>query len=119
MLEHDDASKLAYGWWAQAVRNHAKWGDEGPFALIAVMTEELGEVARAVIDLHYDSQVGKAYGADTTAPAADFDKIRHEVSDLAAVCFQLIACVDAIEHGERTPTRIEGIGGINIEGSKL
>lgn len=77
--DHD----LASHWLRKAKANQRKWGKQDLKTLCVVATEELGEISQAVLDaIHSDG---------------DGSRIREEVDDLAAVCFQLQWAMDCHE----------------------
>jgi NTP pyrophosphatase (non-canonical NTP hydrolase) len=59
-----------------------KWGvqDHDPLAWLAILTEEVGEVAKEVNEVHFRGKSGEAY--------------RAELIQVAAVAVAMVECVD-------------------------
>jgi NTP pyrophosphatase (non-canonical NTP hydrolase) len=78
MFEYLDSQRIAQRMVNQSKQNHGKWGDQDRYSLMVVLMEEVGEVARAILDDEHD-------------PTKDcFDDIESEIIDTGAVLLQLI-----------------------------
>jgi len=72
----------------QLEKNQAKWGGQGAERLVVVLTEEIGEVARAVLEM-----------VTATTPAAALKwrkRAQAEAVDVAAVCAELSRTVEIV-----------------------
>ena len=74
-------------WDEKARRNIEKWGNQGPLVLVSVLTEEVGEVARAVTEEHY-------------LGGGRLNRIEEEIDDLAAVCIQMLHTISLMREGK-------------------
>jgi len=81
-------------WQAKAVLNTHKWGVQSMETVCLCMTEELGELAQAI--LQYKQEGGT------------LDRITEELADLGALCFQM---VDSFEDAKKRRAEcIEAVG---------
>lgn len=76
-----------------AVTKHPKWPTD-PFRALAILSEEHGELAQAVIDTTYAP----------SSPHAGLDNVRREAQQLAAMCLRFVEHLDnyKFERGEQT-----------------
>lgn len=83
---------------AERLRQHEKFGDQshlGRFFMLAVLMEEVGEVAQAVVNHESDQMVNdctEGHGCDACARSRD--RIRAELVQVAAVAVQMIEHID-------------------------
>ncbi len=72
----------------QREKNLAKWGPQGAERLVVALTQEIGEVARAVLEM-----------VTATSPAAALKwrkRAQAEAVDVAAVCAELSRTVEIV-----------------------
>lgn len=69
-------------------RQDAKWGEQNhkPIEWIAILTEKVGEVAKEVVDFHFNDNKEVAN--------CQIHKYREELIQVAAVTVSMIECLD-------------------------
>jgi NTP pyrophosphatase (non-canonical NTP hydrolase) len=81
-----NVSQAAHDVWAERQQQLKQWGackDYHPFTWLAILTEEVGEVARAALETQFDGK--------------DRVHIREEAIQVAAVAIAMVEALDAEE----------------------
>lgn len=85
---------------AEIKRQNSIWGEQNhkPIEWIAILTEEVGEASREVVDHHFKNHVKDEQGRFLFCDAADqrtrLERYRKEMLEVAAVAIQMIDCLD-------------------------
>lgn len=74
---------------AERIRQDVKWGEQNqdPTVWLAILTEEVGEVAKEIAD-------GRAPCSPTSAGGINLGQYREELVQVAAVAVAAIECLD-------------------------
>ena len=72
--------------WTESKRQDAKWGEQNhaPEVWLAILTEEVGELAQAILADRFDS------GRDEKLHDSHHDSMETEAIQIAAVCGQFV-----------------------------
>jgi len=106
---HNRLTAFQTGLEAQHRRNKEKWGEQDPLILIAVLAEETGEVARAVLELRM---------REVDAPEIAHDKMAayYECLDAAAVCMEIATTIVDYQATRRRTDERAQMQGVRVAG---
>ncbi len=81
-------------------RQNEEWGEQNhsPIEWIAILTEEVGEASKEVVDYHFKNDLtlraGEDYLKDKVVQKQRLMNYRKELIQVAAVAVQMIECLD-------------------------